>query len=101
MYACARGVEAQLADWNAHAVDAEITKTENAAAICYNCDLDIVRPVLNDLVEVAAVFVGEVEAWWWISRTLRFSAMWSTTNLLAVYTAPTIADMLLQPLGYR
>ena len=58
----ARGIEGQFADWNAYAVDAEISQAENTRAVCDDGDFDVVGPVLDDLVEVAAVFVGEVEA---------------------------------------
>jgi hypothetical protein len=57
----ASGVQRQLADRNAHAVDSEVTETENAAAVGDNGDLNIVRPVLDDGGEVSLVAEGKVE----------------------------------------
>lgn len=58
----ARGVQAQLADRYTHTVDTQVAKTKDTGAVGDDGDLDIVRPVLNDGVQVAAVFVGEVQA---------------------------------------
>lgn len=51
----AGSVESELADGNAHAVDTKVTETEDTRAIGDDGDLDVVRPVLNDGVEVALV----------------------------------------------
>lgn len=59
----AGSVESELADGDTHAVDAEITETENARAVSDDGDLDVVGPVLDDCMEVALVRVGEVHAW--------------------------------------
>lgn len=56
------GVQCQLADWNAHAIDTEIAETENTAAIRDDGDFDIARPILDDGVEVSFVREGQVHA---------------------------------------
>lgn len=50
MNAGASSIEREFADWNSHAVDTEIPKPENAAAISNDSDVDITRPVLDNLV---------------------------------------------------
>lgn len=62
MDASTGGVEGELADWDTHSVDTQITKTEDARAICDDGDLNLVWPVLDYRVKVATVCVGEVEA---------------------------------------
>jgi hypothetical protein len=58
----AGSVQRQLAYGNTHAVDTEVSKTENARAVCEDGDLDLVRPVIKDLAEVATVSVRKVHA---------------------------------------
>lgn len=53
-------VESQLANTDAHATYTEIAESEDTGAISDNGDLDIVRPVLDDGVEVSTVRVAEV-----------------------------------------
>ena len=38
-------VQRQLANWNAHAVDTKVTKTQDSRAISDDGDLNIVRPI--------------------------------------------------------
>ena len=57
----AGSVKTQLANRNAHPIDAEIAETENAGPISDNRNLDIMGPVLDHRVQVSAVFEGEVE----------------------------------------
>ena len=62
MDSCTGSVKRELANRDAHAIDAKITEPQNATAVGDDCDFDIVRPVLDYLVQMAAIFVGEVEA---------------------------------------
>jgi len=62
MDAGAGGVQAQLAHGDAHAVDAQVAEAEDARAIGHDGDLDVVRPVLDDGVQVALVLEREVHA---------------------------------------
>lgn len=50
--------------WNAHAIRAQVTKTQYAATVCDHNDLDVVAgPVLHDLIESALLpECGEVHA---------------------------------------
>jgi hypothetical protein len=57
----AGGVKTQLANRNAHPVDTKITETQNAGAIGDDSDLNIMWPVLDHRVQVAAIFEREVE----------------------------------------
>ena len=57
----ASSVQGQLADRNTHAVDSEVTETEDTAAVSDNGDLNIVGPVLDDGGKVSLVAEGKVE----------------------------------------
>lgn len=53
--ASASSVEGQLADGNTHAVDTQVTKTENTGTVREDGDVDLVWPVVEDPAEVAPV----------------------------------------------
>ena len=56
-------VEGQLADGDAHAVDAEVAEAEDALAVGDDNGAHVVLgPVLQDLVDVALVVDGDEEA---------------------------------------
>lgn len=60
----ARGVQGELANWNTHAVNAQVTKPQDTGPIGDDSYLNVMRPVLNDGVEVAAILEREVHALW-------------------------------------
>jgi hypothetical protein len=47
MDAGACSVQRQLAHGDTHAINTKITKTKDTATVCYDSNLDIVRPVLD------------------------------------------------------
>ena len=96
MNAGACGVEAELADGDAHAVDAEVAEPEDTRAVGDDGDFDIVRPVLDDLVEVAAVFEGQVEACRKLAYLERHGTD-SSSHLLAGCRVLTSAGRLRRP----
>ena len=55
-------VEGEFADRNAHAVDAQVSETEDARAVGDDGDLDLVGPVVEDVGDVAAIRIREVHA---------------------------------------
>lgn len=44
----ASGVQAELADWNTHTVDTQVTETEDTRTVSDDSDLDFMRPVVQD-----------------------------------------------------
>ena len=57
------GVEGELADGDAHAVDAEVAEAEDALAVGDDNGAHVVLgPVLQDLVDVALVVDGDEKA---------------------------------------
>ena len=59
----AGGVKGELADRNAHAVDAEVAEAENTLAVSHDDHVDrFLRKILEDLAHVALVFDRQVEA---------------------------------------
>ena len=60
--ACARGVQRKLADWNAHATDAKITKSKDALAISDNDEANIFNgPVAQHVFDVALAFQADIQ----------------------------------------
>lgn len=56
------GVERELSDGNAHAIDTEVTETEDTGAISHDNNVDVLRgPVVEDRPEVTTVGPREVK----------------------------------------
>src|SRR5262249_42323490 len=60
----ASGIERELSYWNAHAVSAEVTETEDPFTVGHDDELGRIRPIAEDFRDIAAVIGGNEQAAW-------------------------------------